>query len=109
LLRIGVAIEVLGWSPVRVDLDPERFGVLADVNGEIQALRDLGRFFDRVIDPALPASDAVDQDELSVVEADPDDDRFRALSLVDEMGGGPHRLEVLLPLVGPCSRHRLGA
>jgi hypothetical protein len=109
LLGVSVTIEVLGASPERVDLHPELLGVLANVDGDIETLGDGGRFVDRVIDPALPRSGSVDEDELSVVEADADDHRLRPLPLIDEMSGGTHRLEVVLSLVGPCSRHRRGA
>jgi hypothetical protein len=58
------------------------------VNLDAERFSDLLSLFDRVIDPALPGSTFVDEDELRVVKADPDDDGIGTFAgALDELLG----------------------
>jgi hypothetical protein len=74
---------------------------------DTERFRDLPRFIDRVIDPTLPSSFLVDEDELCVVQTDPDHDRVsRRAAARDELHGevdpldGPDVLERPRPFLG---------
>jgi hypothetical protein len=104
-----VTVEVFRRSLVRIDLHAEFLGVFADVNRHAERLRDLGRFLDGVVHPALPCPATVDEDELGIMAPDTNHDGLGVVERIDELLRFPDRFGVLLALERPRPRHGRGA
>jgi hypothetical protein len=90
LLRVGGRVEVTGRTLPRVHAHPHLFRVFAFVHGDAEPVGDRFGFVDRVIDPAIPAALLVHENELRVVQADPDDYGLRLRSARHEIARQAH-------------------
>jgi hypothetical protein len=111
LLGVGGLLEVLGRPDVEVHLYAELVGVGAHMRREPQFGGHSRRLISGAIDPSLPVAALVHENELRVVQADPNDHCFHPRPLpAEEVFGAMERLSRLsLALKGPCARHDAAA
>ena len=105
LFRVRVLGKVLGRTLVSVDADAELLRVFALVDGNTETVGDLLGLVDGVLDPAIPRARRGDENELCVVHAEPDHDRFGAVTVVRDvlLGGADPYAPLGLIFEWPCS------